>query len=208
MSSVDAPEGARLRELGVPEVSSNTHPGQGTACRRFAFRNAYLELLWVCDAQEAQSETIQRTQLWDRWVNRRGQACPFGIVLRPAGDTDGVPPPFAAWEYQPPYLPAPLAIHVARDVPVHEPAFFYLGFQRSQAQLGPASVAEGVRATITHVTIGTTVPARSMAVQTVQAMEWFGVETSEQHIMRLCLDGGDSGHVTDLQPELPLVLQW
>lgn len=38
-----APEADTLVGLGFHEGSGNTHPGQGTANRRFFFRNAYLE---------------------------------------------------------------------------------------------------------------------------------------------------------------------
>jgi hypothetical protein len=38
-----------LARIGLTEGSRNSHPGQGTACRRFFFENAYLELLWVSD---------------------------------------------------------------------------------------------------------------------------------------------------------------
>jgi hypothetical protein len=48
-----APEADALVRLGIREGSGNTHPGQGTACRRFFFSNVYLELLWVEDAAEA-----------------------------------------------------------------------------------------------------------------------------------------------------------
>ena len=36
-------EADRLVEIELTEGEPNTHPGQGTACRRFFFRNAYLE---------------------------------------------------------------------------------------------------------------------------------------------------------------------
>jgi hypothetical protein len=207
MSSVGAPEGERLRDVGLREGTPNRHPGQGTACRRFVFRNAYLELLWVCDEHEAQSETIRRTQLQDRWVARCGHACPFGVVIRPSGDDDR--PPFDTWEYRPPYLPVPLAIHVAPDVPVTEPAFFYLPFQRSRARLGLEAEARGASApAITHVTIGAPVQARSAAAQAVQAAGWFTTQRSQRHVMKLQLDGAGRGITVDLQPELPLVLEW
>ena len=47
------PEAARLSELGLVEGAVNRHPGQGTACRRFFFHNAFLELVWVDDPAEA-----------------------------------------------------------------------------------------------------------------------------------------------------------
>ena len=72
--SVGAPEAAALQRLGLKESSPNTHPGQGTACRRFSFANAYLELLWVSDAEEARSDPVRRTRLWERWSGRRSSS--------------------------------------------------------------------------------------------------------------------------------------
>ena len=81
-----APEAEALLRIGIREGSGNTHPGQGTACRRFFFANAYLELVWVDDPAEAGSEAAKRTRLLDRWALRRAGACPFGVIVRPSTD--------------------------------------------------------------------------------------------------------------------------
>jgi hypothetical protein len=39
-----APEAETLVQFGLHEGPSNQHPGQGTACRRFSFANAMIEL--------------------------------------------------------------------------------------------------------------------------------------------------------------------
>ena len=43
----------RLLESGFQEGPRTTHPGQGTANRRFYFANGMLEFIWVSDAHEA-----------------------------------------------------------------------------------------------------------------------------------------------------------
>jgi hypothetical protein len=78
------PEGERLVRFGLTEGPPNRHPGQGTANRRFFFRNAMLELLWVEDEAEATSALVARTRLWERWRYRETGASPFGVCLRPA----------------------------------------------------------------------------------------------------------------------------
>ena len=65
-----APEAEALTRLGFREGSGNTHPGQGTACRRFFFEHLYLELLWVHDAAEARSAVSLPTRLFERWSLR------------------------------------------------------------------------------------------------------------------------------------------
>ena len=66
-----APEAERLAALGLAEGSPNHHPGQGTACRRVFFANAYFELVFVTDAGEAQAEPARSTRLYER-RSRRG----------------------------------------------------------------------------------------------------------------------------------------
>src|ERR1035438_8316466 len=101
-----APEAECLTRFGLIEGPPNVHPGQGTANRRFFFRRAMLELLWVEDQCEAQNEQTAATKLWERWSGRfDGVTSPFGIIMRPA-HWEGITPPFAAWEYKPDYLPA------------------------------------------------------------------------------------------------------
>lgn len=120
--SKNAPEAQALLELGLVEGSANRHPGQGTANRRFFFSNAYLELLWVSNEDEARSPETEDTRLWQRWSGRGEAACPFGILFR----TDESPPPFATWSYKPRYLPAGTSIEFARDVPITEPELAFL----------------------------------------------------------------------------------
>src|SRR5262249_28504013 len=102
--SAGAAETETLAAFGLSEGAPNQHPGQGTACRRFFFGNAYLELLWVTDPAEAQAAPISSTGLWGRWAGRNAAACPFGLCFRPGVEPGGTPP-FACWEYRAPYLP-------------------------------------------------------------------------------------------------------
>ena len=82
-SVTGAPQAEEFVRFGLREGPPNRHPGQGTANRRFAFANAMIELLWVNDAEEAQSECSRRTQLWEKWPGREGKASPFDICVRP-----------------------------------------------------------------------------------------------------------------------------
>jgi hypothetical protein len=126
------PEAAELIALGLTEGSSNTHPGQGTANRRFFFHGGFIELLWVSNPSEAQSELSSRTRLWARWSDRATSACPFGIAFSPSG-ADVPSPPFATWPYRPAYLPADKPILFAEDTPLREPELFYLAWPNPQA---------------------------------------------------------------------------
>lgn len=111
-TAVNAPAAAQLTQFGLVEGRSNVHAGQGTANRCFFFHNLMLELLWVHNAAEAQSENTRPTYLWERWSGRAQGTCPFGVCLRPV---EGQAPeilPFPTWNYQPTYFPAGVAIPI------------------------------------------------------------------------------------------------
>jgi len=130
LTAQGAPAAHKLVEFGFREGAPNQHAGQGTANRRFSFANAMIELLWVNDPQEAQSQAARRTLLWDRWSRRDADASPFGICLRPV-NSDDEKPPFPASEYRPSYLPNPLCMHIG-EAGLEEPMWVYLSFmQRS-----------------------------------------------------------------------------
>src|SRR5437870_5743737 len=106
--STGAPEAGALATFGLSEGAPNVHPGQGTACRRFFFSNAYLELLWIADPAEAQTKSVKPTCLWERWTARAKGMCPFGLGFRPSSACED--PPFGAFKYQPSYLPPGLTL--------------------------------------------------------------------------------------------------
>jgi hypothetical protein len=128
--------GDRLLSLGLKEGSSNRHPGQGTCNRRFFFDNMMLELLWVDDPSEAQSEVIRPTHLWERWRDRPTR-CPFGICIR-AESAEDQSLPFTSWDYHPPYLPKGMQIDVATNSDrLTEPFLFHTPFGGRPDQLAP-----------------------------------------------------------------------
>lgn len=134
LTDIGAPEVDRLSSLGLVEGASRIHRGQGTANRCFFFRNAMLELLWIHDPEEAKSEQIHLTRLWERWTNRNDSASPFGICLRPTTDsTDKIA--FSSWAYQPPYLPETISIAVATNSHIlTEPMLFQIPFGKRPDQ--------------------------------------------------------------------------
>ena len=210
LCAVDAPEADALSRLGLKEGPPNTHPGQGTACRRFLFHNAYLELLWVCDEKEARSAAVQRTRLWERWSQRSRAACPFGIVLRATDNARADEPPFPTWAYRPDYLPAGLAVDVAVDTPLNAPEFFYMGVQRSGNRPPYEPLAHAIAATvITDVRIGTPVQGElSAAARWAEAAGVLSFNAARDYVLALTFDGATTGSTSDLRPDLPLVLHW
>ena len=203
-------EAARLAAIGLVEGAPNTHPGQGTACRRFFLHSAYIELLWVADAGEAQGEVAAPTRLWERWSRRQGGACPFGLVVRPAGGVEREPP-FASWAYHPPYLPAHLAIDVADGTPLDEPAMFYLRFARPPAEHAEARALEHRLPISGIAAVEIALPGAAARSAPARALEDAGLVSfrpAGAFTMTLTLQSSGPAGSVDLRPELPLVLNW
>lgn len=211
-ASHGAPEGERLITFGLTEGTPNHHPGQGTACRRFFFQNAMLELLWIENAAEAQREAIRHLQLWERGSVRGNRASPFGIGLRPV-NSEKKDAPFPAWEYRPPYLPGPLVIHIGADTSLSEPIWFYLRFagrpdsepvEKRQPLDHPIEFREitGVR-----VMRPTTQPL-SAAGEAVVRTGVISILSGKEHLIEVTFDGHRKGRRADFRPDLPLVFHW
>jgi hypothetical protein len=205
--SPGAPEGDALVRLGLSEGSPNTHPGQGTANRRFFFRNLFLELLWVSDPAEARSEQTRRTRLWERWSQRGSSVCPFGLVFRPQG-ADPATAPFTTWAYRPNYLPSGLAIEFAEGVPLEEPELVYLPFLRRAGPPAhePTDHALPVRE-ICAVAVG--LPSAAGLSEPSKAVRAAGLVTyhsAAEHVLELTFVAAVET-TFDLRPTLPLLLR-
>lgn len=211
-TAINAPEADRLVALGFTEGTPSTHPGQGTANRRFFFHNIKLELIWVDRPEEAQSPLIAPTYLWQRWL-QRNHICPFGICLR-STDRSGAVPPFPTWNYQPPYLPPAMSIPVATNAALlTEPMLFCSPFgQRPDAYTGtkvqPLTHALGLRE-VTRVTIVS--PSASQPSAELQALVhagWIALRQGSEYRLELGFDGELQGQQMDLRPVLPLLFCW
>lgn len=202
-----APEGDVLLRLGFVEGSRNTHPGQGTANRRFYFENFMLELMWVADAAEAQSAQTRRTRLWDRWSQRQSGVSPFGIVFRATGDQDSAAP-FPTWAYYPSYLPPGLSIQIAEETTLHEPELFYLPFLKMPGirageplhHAAPIRRVLGLRVGVAGLA---EISHASRVAERQGLLKYF---QSRQPILEVLFDSA-TDLIVDLRPALPLLFR-
>lgn len=204
MTSADAPAADRLVDSGITEGAPRSHPGQGTTNRRFFFENVMLEFLWVHDSDEAGNTLVQPTYLLERWHRRDAGGSPFGICLRPASQSNETPP-FATWEYDPPYLPAGLDIKVATNAAnIEEPFLFFLPWARPRDD-SPTHDA-GLR-TLTEVTIRA--PVTVLFHDTLRTMDRVvRFEESDGHHMTLVFDDERQGEMLELSPISPLTIRY
>lgn len=206
-------EANRFKAFGLTEGPANDHPGQGTACRRFLFANCYLELLWVCNADEARSETTQPVHLWERWENRVRGSCPFGLIFRPTIQNEGEVP-FRSWEYRPPYFPARRRIHVALNASVlTEPMLGYLSFAQRPDRYAPAKRPPlHHRAKLREVTrVGFISPhadCLSPEMTVVADAGLIRLRAGAEYLVELGFDGELRGQQADFRPWLPLLFRW
>jgi hypothetical protein len=214
-TALGAPEADLLVAFGLTEGTPNTHPGQGSACRRFFFRNAMLELLWVGDEGEAQSPLIAPTRLWERWRYRETGVSPFGICLRPVAPGGEIQKslPFETWAYRPPYLPPGMQIDVATGTSDGEPMLFAIPFAgrpdavaapRRQPLDHPRGFAEitGLRITLPKGT------PTSPAVRALQQAGAVSFDFGEGHLAEVEFDHAKQGQSADFRPALPLLFRW
>ena len=202
-----APEAEALTSLGLVEGAPNTHPGQGTACRRFFFPHQYVELVWVESPDETRSDATARTRLWDRWAARRGGGCPFGLVF--VSDDEKSALPFPTWSYAPAYLLQGMTIEIAIDTPLDEPEFFVMPAVSRAASAPRPGQAALPGSTVTGVRLaGPWRRPSSPAARWAESSGLLAFEASDEYRIEIIFDHARAGLVADARPGLPLVLRW
>jgi hypothetical protein len=202
-----APEGDALLHLGFVEGSRNTHPGQGTANRRFFFDNFMLELVFVSDPGEARSGTTRRTRLWDRLERQDPQVSPFGIIFRASG-AEAPEAPFPTWPYTPAYLPPGLAMQVADGTTLYEPELFYLPFMNCAPTRGGEPTLHALPVSrILALSVGVSrIDEMSSASRAARQHGLLNYFDSPLPVMEISFEGA-AGIAFDLRPRLPLIFR-
>ncbi len=194
----------RLLEHGFREGPRNTHPGQGTANRRFYFANGMLEFIWVQDADEARNGPGRYLHFSERADDP--SASPFGIIFVPCEDNVSPDMPFPGWHYQPDYCPPPKGFHVgANSKNLLEPLCFYFPFHdpgvpRPQPNRNPQTVSEVIISTPSTDTEG--------VLELASQEDRLSMRSGKEHLMEITLDHHDSGRTEDYRPAMPLILRW
>lgn len=206
-----AHEAEALKEFGLTEGTPNQHPGQGTTNRRFFFKNAYIELLYLINLEEIRSELSKPTQLYERLTIKGEDVSPFGICFRPSAGTDENVP-FSSWSYKPSYLPENLKIDIG-NAPLSEPMWFFLPFgSRPENALSerqhPVEHQKGFgEITSVRVTISDNGNVSNPALCATDVAGFKLVE-GNAHLIQIGFDNECNGCSHDFRPVLPLVISW
>lgn len=83
---------SKLAAEGLVESCQRRHTGNGTASIFYCFDNCFLELLWVCDPDEAANGPSRDLRMTVRAEGFDPAALPYGIALRNAPDGEGTLP--------------------------------------------------------------------------------------------------------------------
>ncbi|MEM7281175.1 MAG: hypothetical protein AAF438_06070, partial [Pseudomonadota bacterium] len=203
LSKPGAPEADLIAALGFVEGPPNTHPGQGTANRRFFFQNFGLELLFVEDEKEARDGPAAGLRIPDR-VTHSG-ASPFGLIAR-HDDGDDLEP-FPSWRYYPQYFEAEQYFSVgSNSETLEEPLCVCMPKTLPDAP-------SNLRKPNSHLTLASlqlSVPTNqpSKALDAMVACDLVSLQLNMAHHMVLVFNEGSSGNSKDLLPVLPLTVYW
>lgn len=200
----DAPAAQALIELNLNEGSTNEHPGQGTANRRFFFANVMLELLFVTDT--ALAETGINHQLG---LNRRASnptACPFGIVVR--NTSPKFEEPFASWRYQPSYLPAESYFCIGENSNnLFEPLLICMPSALEKKTHAPKQCNPGLSAT--RMSINLPVSKPSSLLRDFDCQPEIIFEYAKPYLLEMSFSSDNKNRCTyDLRPALPLRIEF
>ena len=198
LTTPQAAVGDRLIEFGLVEGSPNTHPGQGTANRRFFFANFMLEFLYVSDADEALNGPGAGMRLADR-VAAAG-ASPFGFVLR------GDPSEFPGWTYFPDYFPDGVGFHVsANSDDLTEPLCILIPDE--MIGKGSFSQSDVQDSSLTSARVSWPGPTPSRPLSALGRCRSVEVRSNSPHRLELLFDGGKTGRSLELSPVAPVTLR-
>lgn len=198
-----APAADRLSRLGLTEGTSNDHPGQGTANRRFFFSNSMLELLYVRDAPEATRGAGRRLRFAERAID--AESSPFGLVV--SGSIGAARPPFPGWRYYPQYFGEDQYFHIGENSELlTEPLCICMPSTPPAPRRQPHPANPNM--TVTEVQIGVPVDRPSATLAAVAKCNGLSLRLNEPHQMVLTLNDGKDGQVRNLAPDLPLIVRW
>ena len=198
-----APEAELLIEAGFTEGTSNDHPGQGTANRRFFFFNTALELLYVREANEAEEGPGHGLRLSERVSNP--VASPFGLIVRRNGDSQS--PAFPGWFYQPMYFDAGVRFLVGENSErLEEPLCICMPESPPPGSSQSQSAAPFVE--VTGLRLHVPVDEPSSVLQAIASIDGICIQTGSAHLLEVAFGHEGEGKQRDFRPRLPLIVRW
>ncbi|MBD2681815.1 MULTISPECIES: VOC family protein [Nostoc] len=209
----EAPPADLLTAFGLTEGNRRIHQGQGSANVCFFFENAYLELLWLFNINEAQSALVRPTGLWERCRWQETEACPFGISFRSTA-SDSREIPFPTWDYYAKYLPPQASIPIATNSDnLSEPLIFISPTTKKptdyalERQLPLVNKIGFKEITALQVTLPST-QKFSAEVRTLIDLGLVQFSQGDFYQLEIEFDNAKEGKSQDFGSQLPILFRW
>ncbi len=196
----------QLVEFGLKEGSNRVHVGQGTTNRKFYFENFFMEILWVHDETEINSELIKPIGLWQRANYHFNGFSPFGLCLVNTDETDKL---FEnAFKYQPAYFPEGMTIDILKNE--YQPSFpwtFRLPFKgQKKNEIEPTNHRNGIKE-LTKVDFFVSTINDDNFTQVFLGQEKINFIKSDRIWLNLTFDDAKQGLVKEFE-ELKLTIKY
>ncbi len=191
-----------LVDIGMTEGSANTHPGQGTANRRFFFADFGLELIYFTDVDEARNGPGRVIRSRDRFEAADGS--PFGLVFR--SDADADVDSFAGFPYQPIYFEQGQYFLIGDNADLlGEPNCVLM--PANLPNRPPQKLCPAPYESLSRLRLYSPVKNLSPVLAAAAAIERVEVMAGHENLMELEFGAGKLRRLHDLRPQLPLVVR-
>ena len=201
LTSRQAPAAQRLIDIGLIEGSSNRHPGQGTANRRFFVANSTLELLYIDDADEAMNGRAAQLGLLQRVQTEN--ASPFGLVMHTESDAEAFP----GWRYCPEYFADDQCFQVGENfAELCEPLCICMPTNLPQS--ATASAIDNPDWRLTELRVDVPLRKPSPVLSSVSSCAPLSLRLNRPHHMELEFNSAQQQQFCDLRPDLALTVRW
>jgi hypothetical protein len=198
-----APAADRLVALGMAEGSSNTHPGQGTANRRFFFEDMGLELIYFTDESEARTGPGRVIGSLDRYQSPDGS--PFGLVFRARNRSDV--DSFPGFPYQPVYFDDGQYFVVGNNAEdLVEPSVVLM--PDNLPSRPPQILSQDPFRYVSDVRVSVPGAEYSQALKHASRIDRVTIASAPSQLLEITFGHGTSQQASDLRPDLPLVIRW
>jgi len=199
-----APEATQLKAIGWIEGPASTHPGQGTANRRFFFPNFTLELLFISNEYEATHGAGKGLRFVERF--KSCETSLFGIVTRiPNTNTT---PSFPSWKYFPDYFQGNLCFYVGNNSDqLTEPLCICMPPALPKRAPNPKDVNNRER-TLTRLELHVPAKEPSEVLQTFSKIEGVSILYDQPNHVVLEFNHQRKDYSIDLSPGLPLEIRF
>ena len=192
-----------IAECGLVEGTCNTHPGQGTANRRFFAANSTLELLYVSDPDEALQAPVSGLGFVDR--SKQQGASPFGLVLKRKVEQGAVS--FPGWNYHPDYFEDEHYFRVGENSNnLQEPLCILMPPGLFRPDLD-ASVSNPDWS-LSQVIVSVPRQKASAILLMLAKLDIIDLRLNRPHQLELVFNQGKLGKVLSLAPHSPVLIKW